>query len=89
MLLAILAGIMLGSYLGWKRGSRTDRIGVVLGLFMQSFPLFVSGIFVLMLFSYWLGWFPLGGMRSVEQAGPPWTSRVKAGRESSRRFGGC
>jgi peptide/nickel transport system permease protein len=76
MLLAILAGVMLGAYLGWKRGSRTDRIGVVLGLFMQSFPLFVSGIFVLMLFSYWLGWFPLGGMRSPEQAGLPWTSRV-------------
>ena len=75
MFLAIAVGVMLGSYIGWKRGSWVDRIGVFVGLFIQSFPLFVSGIFVLMVFSYWMGWFPLGGMRTMDQSGLSWVNR--------------
>ena len=69
MMTAILIGVFVGSSIGWRRGSKREKVGIVLGLIMQSFPLFVSGIFVLMVFSYWLGWFPLGGMRSIDLRG--------------------
>ena len=58
-----------------EAGKLREKIGVILGLLMQSFPIFVSGIFVLMVFSYWLGWFPLGGIRSAEHQA--WTGIPK------------
>jgi peptide/nickel transport system permease protein len=65
MIMSIFIGAMTGSYVGWKRGSRRERIGVTLALLARSFPDYLSGIIGLMLFAHFLNIFPLGGMRTI------------------------
>ncbi len=62
--LATLLGIIIGSYLGWKRGQRVEAIGSLLVLIPRSLPIFWIGIMLLMAFSYGLHWFPIGGIRT-------------------------
>jgi len=54
---------LVGMYAGWKRGSRLERASILLGTTFRSTPIFITGIFLLMIFSYHLGWFPTFGMR--------------------------
>lgn len=68
IVIAIAAGIVLGIYLGWRRGSRAERFALVVALFLRSTPIFWLGILLLMVFTYWLHLFPTGGMRSVGYA---------------------
>ncbi|MBW1736914.1 MAG: ABC transporter permease [Deltaproteobacteria bacterium] len=75
ILMAIVVGTLMGTNLGWKRGSARERIGVVLSLFVRSFPVFLTGIIVLMIFVHLLGWFPLGGMRTIGAFGLSWWER--------------
>ena len=63
LVIALALGIWLGAYLGWKRGERVEQIGSLLALIPRALPIFWIGILLMMLFSYHLGWFPLGGMR--------------------------
>ena len=72
MIMAIVIGAVLGSDLGWKRGSKRERVGVSLSLFARSFPVYLSGLIGLMLFSHLLGWFPLGGMRTIGRINSSW-----------------
>jgi len=72
MIMVIVVGAIVGSNLGWRRGSKTERIGIILSLFVRSFPIFLSGILFLMLFVHWLGWFPLGGMRTIGKINSGW-----------------
>lgn len=75
MIMAIITGAILGSHLGWRRGSGRERLGAILSLFMRSFPLYLSGIIVIMLFSHFLGWFPLGGMRTIGLITSSWVEK--------------
>lgn len=63
--LAYAIGIGVGAFLGWVRGTATEKAGVVLTLVARSSPEFWIGVLLLMVFSFWLGWFPSGGMREV------------------------
>jgi len=72
MIMAIIVGTILGSHMGWKRGSLTERLTVVAALFFRSFPIYLSGILILMVFSHWLDLFPLGGMRTIGQIHGSW-----------------
>lgn len=72
VIMAIIIGTVLGSYLGWRRGSKRERLGVILSLSARSFPIYLSGIVALMLFSHLLGWFPLGGMRTIGRITSSW-----------------
>lgn len=65
IILSTVLAIGVGSFLGWRRGTRLERWGVVIPLFLHSVPLYWLGILVLMVFSFWLGWFPSGGMREL------------------------
>lgn len=58
-------GTYLGAHLGWIRGTQKERIGMLIVLVIRSTPVFWTGMIVLYLFSFKLGLFPLGGMRSV------------------------
>jgi peptide/nickel transport system permease protein len=64
-LLAVVIGILGGMYFGWRRGSRLERLGILLPPIIRGIPVFWLGILLLMIFSYGLGWFPTGGMRSI------------------------
>jgi len=65
ILLAFVVGASAGALLAWRRGRRGEVLGVIVGLLLRSMPEFWVGLLGLMIFSYWLNWFPLGGMRAV------------------------
>lgn len=65
VILATIIAIGLGSYLGWRRGSRLERWFISVPLVMHSIPIYWLGIVILMVFSLWLGWFPFSGMRDL------------------------
>jgi peptide/nickel transport system permease protein len=61
---ATLVGIAVGSWLGWRRGDKTEQIGTLLVLIPRALPIFWIGILLQMALAYGLGWFPIGGMRT-------------------------
>jgi peptide/nickel transport system permease protein len=63
--IAVAIGVAAGMYFGWRRGSVTEQLGILLPPIIRGIPVFWLGILLLMAFSYGLGWFPNGGMRSV------------------------
>ncbi|HEX7400413.1 MAG TPA: ABC transporter permease [Candidatus Limnocylindrales bacterium] len=60
--LAIIIGLGLGAYSGWKRGGPVDYVGNGISLILYSMPYFVIGMILLMVLSGGLGWFPTSGM---------------------------
>ena len=59
---AIIVGLALGAYTGWKRGGPVDFIGNTLSLILYATPYFLLGMTMIILFSLGLGWFPPFGM---------------------------
>jgi peptide/nickel transport system permease protein len=70
-LIAIVVGLALGAYSGWKRGGTVDYVGNGTSLLLYSMPYFVIGMFMLGIFATGLGWFPTNGML---EAGRQYTS---------------
>jgi peptide/nickel transport system permease protein len=67
VVLAFVLGTLGGALLAWRRGSKSELVGLIVALFLRSAPEFWTGLMALMIFSYWLGWFPIGGMNTVGQ----------------------
>jgi peptide/nickel transport system permease protein len=65
---AILAGVafalimplalLLGVVAGMREGGRLDRLISVASLVSTSVPTFASGVFLILIFTLWLGWLP-------------------------------
>ncbi len=53
-----------GMYAGWNRGSWFEQSSIVVTTFFRATPIFVTGILLLIVFSYGLNWLPAFGMRS-------------------------
>jgi len=64
-LIAIVVGLSLGAYSGWRRGGPVDYIGNGFSLVLYSMPYFVIGMLLLIIFATGLGWFPTSGMFSL------------------------
>lgn len=64
LVISISLGIAVGSLLGWRRGHALERVGNALALVPRTLPVFWLAIIVLVVFSYGLQWFPIGGMRT-------------------------
>ena len=62
--IAIVIGLVLGAYSGWKRGGLIDHVGNAISLFLYSTPYFLLGMALLITFATALGWFPTFGMVS-------------------------
>lgn len=60
--IAIVIGLGLGAYAGWRRGSPLDYGGTSLALILYSMPYFWLGMILLVVFAATLGWFPTSGM---------------------------
>jgi len=60
-----VVGTYLGAQLALVRGSKLERAEIVVVLLLRSTPVFWTGLVLLYIFSFELGWFPIGGMRSV------------------------
>lgn len=63
--IAIVVGLAVGSYAGWRRGGRADRIGSGISLILYSMPYFVIGMPMIVIFASGLGLFPTSGMLTV------------------------
>ncbi len=63
--IAVVVGLGLGAYAGWKRGGSVDYMGNGISLVLYSTPYFVIGMFLLVIFATALGWFPTNGMMTV------------------------
>ena len=61
-LLAIIGGLALGAYTGWKRGGWVDQVGNGLSLVLYATPYFLLGMAFLLIFGLALRWFPTYGM---------------------------
>jgi oligopeptide transport system permease protein len=64
VLLASLIGLAAGVIGGIRPGSRADVATLLLALIGISLPSFVIGTALLVTFSVWLPWFPVGGWGS-------------------------
>ncbi len=51
-------GLALGCIAGMNEGKPADRIISLISSVLVSVPAFASGIFLIVIFSLWLGWFP-------------------------------
>lgn len=57
-LVAILSGVMLGIYAGWRRGGAIDHVATGISLALYSTPSFWLGMLLVLIFSTGLGWLP-------------------------------
>lgn len=64
-IIAVVVGLGLGAYAGWKRGGVVDYVGNGISLVLYATPYFVLGMFLLVIFATTLGWFPTNGMLSA------------------------
>ena len=64
-IIAIVFGLALGAYSGWKRGGTVDYVGNGVSLVLYSMPYFVIGMLMIGVFAAGLGWFPTNGMFKV------------------------
>jgi peptide/nickel transport system permease protein len=64
-LIAIVVGLALGAYAGWRRGGPIDLVGNGASLILYSMPYFLLGMILLLIFASTLHWFPSFGMTSL------------------------
>lgn len=69
-ILTYLIGVPIGTYIAWKRGSVAEGVTIGASLFFYNMPSFWLGLVCLWIFSYTLGWTPIGGFASGDLTGP-------------------
>jgi peptide/nickel transport system permease protein len=65
VVLAFVFGPLIGTNFAWHRNGRLDNFGTGLVLVAYAAPVFWTGMLAIMVFSFYAGWLPVGGMRSV------------------------
>lgn len=63
--LVMVFAYVWGSIVGWNKDTPLDRWGTYIPVSIRAVPHFVLGLFLLLVFSYNLGWFPTGGMGPI------------------------
>jgi peptide/nickel transport system permease protein len=64
LIVTAIVSSLAGMYAGWNRGSWFEQSSIVTTTFFRATPIFVTGILLLIVFSYGLNWLPAFGMRS-------------------------
>ncbi|HET9085822.1 MAG TPA: ABC transporter permease [Candidatus Limnocylindrales bacterium] len=64
-IIAIVIGLALGAYAGWRRGGPLDLVGNGVSLILYSMPYFLLGMILLLIFASTLHWFPSFGMTTL------------------------
>lgn len=81
VMLAFSIGPLVGAHFAWNRNKDVDSYGTGLILVAYAAPVFWTGMLAIMVFSFTLGWLPVGGMRS-----PTYTETSLLGRFASMEF---
>lgn len=63
---AVLAGCSLGIAAAARAGRLSDTLISAIALVLYATPVFWTGIMLVVVFSVWLDWLPVGGMASIE-----------------------
>jgi len=63
--IGIIAGSLIGAYSGWKTGTKKDLALFNIMIIIRAIPEFWWAIMAVIIFSYYLGLFPLGGYSSI------------------------
>ena len=61
VLISAVLGIVGGTVAGWNESSWFDRITNILAKFIYVIPTYCSAMVLLLIFSYYNNWFPIGG----------------------------
>lgn len=64
LLISAGAGLLGGIHSAWRRGKASDRTLLAFFLGVRNLPSFFVGYILLLVFSVWLGWFPLSGAQT-------------------------
>jgi peptide/nickel transport system permease protein len=64
-IIAIILGLALGAFSGWRRGGVVDYVGNGASLILYSTPYFLLGMALLLVFASWLRLFPVFGMTTA------------------------
>ncbi len=64
-----LIGVVIGTFIAWRRGRFSEGGVIVSSLFFYNMPSFWIGLILLWLFAFTLDWFPLRGFSD-----PAWTA---------------
>jgi peptide/nickel transport system permease protein len=67
--LGYVLGSAIGTLLGIKRGTRFERVGLVVSVFLGTLPIFFIGIILIAVYSMGLNWLPSSGMLSPASGG--------------------
>ncbi len=67
VLIALLAGLLIGVTSAVRQGTLVDYLFMVLALVGVSMPIFWLGLMLVLVFSVHLGWLPVLGMGSISQ----------------------
>jgi peptide/nickel transport system permease protein len=70
-----IVSTLLGFYAGWNRGSTFEKGSIIFTTIFRSTPIFITGIFLLMIFSYGLNVTPVFGMRSPAASYSTWQEK--------------
>jgi peptide/nickel transport system permease protein len=74
--IAIVVGLGLGAWAGWRRGGPVDYVGNGISLVLYSMPYFVIGMLLLVVFGTALHWFPPSGMETLGARHTSWTDQA-------------
>ncbi len=61
LIVALLVGIPLGRIAAYRRDQLPDAALRIFAILCYATPVFFAGLLLKLVFSVWLGWFPLGG----------------------------
>lgn len=65
LIVALVVGIPLGRIAAYRRDEVHDAVLRVFAILCYATPVFFAGLLLKLVFSVWLGWFPLGGRSST------------------------
>ena len=72
ILFAVVAGATLGAIAAYRAGRIADVVISTLALVFFATPLFWIGLMLVVVFSVWLDWLPVGGMFTIEAGFTGW-----------------
>ncbi|MFL9876905.1 ABC transporter permease [Herbaspirillum rhizosphaerae] len=80
ILFAVVAGATLGAIAAYRAGKIADVVISTLALVFFATPLFWIGLMLVVVFSVWLDWLPVGGMFTIEAGYTGWAHIVDVAR---------